>query len=176
MLRRLLLAALVALPFSLLLARAAGPSEDEKTRLSKQEVIDLMIQVGRMPRAQQESKMDLVSKDQSGSKTPRSDFLFCTGLGYLGNYRAQACVGNAFEKGLGIVEDLTEAYGWYGLALESHIADKEAEQRIQDSQMRVLQKLRSSYPSPSDDDLDDLVREQKSRVAQYQEEIKKAKK
>ncbi len=176
MLKRLLLATLVALPVSLLLARAAALSEDEKTRLSKQEVIDSMIQVGRIPRAQQESRMNLIWKDQSGSKTPRSDFLFCTGLAYLGDYRAQACVGNAFEKGLGIVEDLNEAYAWYGLALENHIADKEAEQRIQDGRERIIQKLRSSYPTPSDDDLDDMVREQKSRVAQYQEELKKAKK
>ncbi len=176
MLKRLLLATLVALPVSLLVARAAALSEDEKTRLSKQEVIDSMIQVGRIPRAQQERRMDLIWKDQSGSKTPRSDFLFCTGLAYLGDYRAQACVGNAFEKGLGIVEDLNEAYAWYGLALENHIADKEAEQRIQESKERIIQKLRSSYPSPSDDDLDDMVREQKSRVAQYQEELKKAKK
>jgi TPR repeat protein len=127
-----------------------------------------------MSRKEQDSKVDLIWKDPSGSKTPRSDFMFCAGLAYLGNFKAQACLGNAFEKGLGIVEDLSEAFTWYALALESPIADKAAEQQVQADKERVIQKLRSSYPAPNDDDLDDMVKAQMNRITQYREEMEKA--
>jgi len=180
MFRRMLLVAMITSPFTLMPARAAGQepapvSEDSKTRLSKQEIIDLMIRAASMPHAQQQSRMDLISKGQAASKTRRSDFLFCMGLAYLGNAKAQTCAGNAYEKGLGIVEDLSEAYTWYALALDNPAADKATEKRMQEDKERVTQRLRSSYPAPSDDDLDDMVKAQKSRIEQYQQEVKKAK-
>jgi TPR repeat protein len=46
----------------------------------------------------------------------------------LGNYKAQRCVGSAYESARGIVEDLSEAYTWYATALENRIADKADEQ------------------------------------------------
>jgi TPR repeat protein len=180
MLRQMFLTALFAAFFSLLPARAAGQipapsSEDVKTRLDKQEIIDLMARIGRMSRPQQDRKMDLILKDQSVSKTPRSDFMFCTGLAYLGDSRAQECVGRAFEKGIGTVEDMLEAYTWFALALENRGIDKAAKQRVQADKERVLTRLRSAYPSPTDDDLEDMVRAQESRIAQYQEEAKRTK-
>ena len=182
MLKRLTLAILiVAFPFILIQATAAGQgsgaaSEDVKTRPSKQEIIDLMTRMGRMPGQQQNSKLDQTWKDPSSGNTPRSDFMFCTGLAYLGNYKAQACVGNAYDKGRGVVEDPSEAYTWYALALGNSKADKGVEQRLQEDKERVKERLVSSYPAPTDDDLDDLVKALKSRIAQYQDEVKKGKK
>jgi TPR repeat protein len=180
MLKRLLSATLITLSFSLIQTNAAAQvpaaaSEDTKARLNKQETIDLMIQVGRIPEQQRDSRMEQIWKNQSGSKTPRSDFMFCTGFAYLGNSKAQACVGNAFENGLGVVTDNYEAYTWYALALDTHFADKAAEQRVQADEQRVKDKLFSSYPSPTDDDLDDMVKAQERRIAQYREEVRKAK-
>jgi TPR repeat protein len=137
--------------------------------------MDLMVKISRMPRPEQESRMDLIWKNSSGSKTQRSDFTFCAGLAYLGNHMAQRCVGRAFEKGLGVVEDLSEAYTWYALALENPGADKTAEQQAAADMERVKMTLHSSYPAPSDDDLDDLIRNQKNRIEQSQNEVKKAK-
>ncbi len=181
MLKRSLIAAMLMLFCAFMTASAAAQgaasvSEDAKTRLHKEEVIALMVKTGQMPKAQQDSRLDLILKDQSGSKTPRSDYLFCTGLAYLGNYKAQECIGTAFEKGLGIIEDLSEAYAWYGVAVENQGADDAAQQRLQAAEERVMRSLRSAYPAPSDDDLVDMIHAQKDRVAQYQNEMKKAKK
>jgi TPR repeat protein len=180
MFKRLLLAAMIALPLIFTLAAAAQvsstASENAKTRLNKQEVIDLMIKAGRMPAQQQSNKLDSIWKDLSASKTPRSDFLFCAGLAYLGNCKAQRCVASAYENGIGIVDDLSEAYSWYGVALENRISDKAAQELLEADTDRVKQKLLANYPHPTEDDLDDLVRAQKSRIAQYQEEAKKARK
>ena len=180
MFRRLLLATTIALPLILAIAAAAqessNASEDAKTRLNKQEVFDLMVKAGRMSAQQQSSKLDSIWKDLSTSKTPRSDFLFCAGLAYLGNYKAQRCVASAYENGIGIVDDLSEAYAWYGVALENHISDKAAQELLETDTDRVKQRLLANYPHPTEDDLDDLVRAQKSRIAQYAEETKKARK
>jgi hypothetical protein len=181
MLNKIFLAALIALSFPILTLRAAGQaptatSEDTKTRLNKQEVIGLMLKIGRMPRAQQDDRMALLWKSQSESKTPRSDFEFCVGLAYLGNYRAQACVGRAFEHGWGIVQDLSDAYAWYVLALENSIADKATEILLQEEKERLILKLRASYPAPSDDELEDLVNAEKNRFAEYRNEATKANK
>jgi hypothetical protein len=158
-------------------SNAQGPSsEDTKTRPNKQEIIDVMMKVGRMPAQQQNGKIDSIWQDISASKAPRSDFLFCLGLAYSGNYRAQKCAGSAYEKGVGIVEDLSEAYIWYAIALENRITDQSLEEMIQAEKERLKASLLSTYPHPSEDDLDDMVRAQKTRIAQYQEDVKRVKK
>jgi TPR repeat protein len=181
MLRRMLLTVILALSFPLLPAGAAnqGPaaaSEDAKTRLNKRETIDLMLKIGRMPRAQQDSRMDQIAKNQSDSKTPRSDFEFCMGLAYRGNYKAQACAAKAYEHGLGIVEDLSDAYVWYVLALENRIDDAATRKLLEEEKERLILKVRSTYPSPSDDELQDLVRAEKNRLTDYRNEAAKEKK
>ena len=147
--------------------------ESAKTRPNKQEIIDLMVQMRRMPAPQQDSRLEAILKNASASKTPRSDFLLCIGLAYLGNGRAQTCAGSAYENGRGVVEDLLDAYVWYAIAQENASADKEVEQFAQAARERVTKRLLSNYPSPTDEDLEDMVKAQKSRIAQYQEEAKK---
>jgi hypothetical protein len=174
MFKRILLTALFASLFCSLVAAAvrepAPVSEDTKTRLGKDEVIDLMVRLSSLPVSEQNSKLDLIFKNQPDSKTPRSDFLFCMGLAFLGNSKAQKCVGNAYESGRGIVEDLSEAYTWFAIAMEQNAADSSSDVE------RVKTRLVSTYPSPSDDDLDDLVRAQKSRITQYRDESRTTKK
>jgi hypothetical protein len=181
MLRRFLLTAFIALPVffaqSALSAQApAAGSEDAKTRPNKQEITDLMAQINRLPGPQQNSKIDQILTDQAGSKTPRSDFMFCTGLAYLGNAKAQACAAKAYESGLGVVEDLSEAYTWYALAHETRIANESEAQKVEEARDRVKQRLVSIYPAPTDEDLEAQVNAQKTKIAQYQSEIKKTKK
>jgi hypothetical protein len=177
MFKKFLLAVMIALPLTLARTNAQdSASEDAKTRLSKQEIVSLIVSTGRIPAQQQSSRIDAILADPSRSKTPRSDFLFCSALAYMGSYKAQYCVGSAYENARGIVEDLSEAYVWYAIAAESHSADKTAEQRIQDERDRLKTKLQTTYPSPSDDELDDLVKTQKLRIEQYREEAGKARK
>jgi hypothetical protein len=181
MLRRVFLTLILTLSFPLLSVRAAiqapaAASEDAQTRLNKKEIIDLMFKIGRMPRAQQDSRIAQIAKSQSDSKTPRSDFEFCMGLAYLGNYKAQVCAAKAFEHGLGIVEDLSDAYVWYVLALENPIADEANRKRLEEEKESLTLKLRSSYPAPSDDELEELVRTEKTRLTDYRNEVTKAKK
>jgi TPR repeat protein len=177
MVRRFILTAFIALPIlfvhSALAAQAA--SEEVKSRPNKQEIADLMLQ-NRLPGPQQNSKIDQILADQAGSKTPRSDFMFCTGLAYLGNAKAQACVAKAYEIGLGVVEDLSEAYTWYALACETRIADASEAQKMEETRDRLRLRLLSVYPHPTEEELDDQVNAQKTRIAQYQAEIKKIKK
>jgi len=149
-------------------------SEDIKTIPNKQEITDMMLQTSRISGPEQNSKVTQILKEQANSKTPRSDFMFCTGLAYLGNYKAQICVGYAYENGLGIVDDLSLAYAWYGLALESRITDEADAKRAEADRDRVKERLLSAYPHPTEDDLADLVNSQKTRIAQYQEQFKKA--
>lgn len=151
-------------------------SEDVKARPNRQEITDLMTQISRMPSRQQNEKLAQILKNPAGSKTPRSDFAFCTGLAYLGNYKAQMCVGNAYENGRGIVEDLSEAYAWYAIASESRIADEVDAKKAEAERERVKERLVSAYPHPTEDDLADMMNSQKTRIAQYQDQIKKAKK
>jgi hypothetical protein len=155
---------------------AMAQSEDVKARLNKQEITDLMIQASRMTGPQQNEKMTQILKNPADSKTPRSDFAFCTGLAYLGNYKAQICVANALENGRGIVEDLSEAYAWYAIASESKAANESEIKKAEDERERVKEKLVSAYPHPTEDDLADLVNSQNTRIAQYQDQIKKIKK
>lgn len=121
-----------------------------------------------MPSREQEAKLDLIVKNQADSKTPRSDFRFCMGMAYLGNYKAQKCVGNAYENGRGIVDDLSEAYTWYALAAEQNSAEAGADLE------RVKMRLVTAYPSPSEDELQDMVTAQKNRIKDYGEEAKKS--
>lgn len=179
MLKKICLAALIAMVFSYFPGRAAVQtpvSEEAKTRLDKKEIVDLIVKTGRMPRAQQDSGLDRILNGKLDSKTPRSDFTFCTGLAFLGNYKAQACVGSAFERGRGIVEDLTDAYIWYAIALENPIDDAAVKQRLLADKDRITLRLRSTYPTPSDEELDEWVSAQKKQMAQYRDEAKKAKK
>jgi hypothetical protein len=181
MLGKLFLAALVTISFPFLSARAAvqapsAASEDTKTRLNKNEIVDLMLKIGRMPRAQQNSRIAQIVKSPSDSKTQRSDFEFCIGLAYLGNYKAQICAAQAFEHGWGIVPDLSDAYAWYILALENPIDDAAARQRLEEEKERLVLKLRANYPSPSDEELENLVGAEKSRLADYRNEVSKVKK
>jgi hypothetical protein len=180
MVKRLFLIALLILPFALsqsVLAEqeATTVSQTVKTRLDKQETTNLMLQVGRMSAKEQDARLAGILKDQADSKTPRSDFLFCSGLAYLGNYKAQMCAGYAYEKGLGIVEDLSQAYAWYALALESHITDDADAKKLEADRDRVKNRLLSTYPHPTEDDLEALVDSQKSQIARYQEQIAKDK-
>jgi hypothetical protein len=178
MLKKILIVLTIALSLSCLQATFAQEpaSQSAKTRPNKQEIIDLMIQIGRMPAQQQSSKIDSLWQDFSVSKTPRSDFLFCMGMAYLGNYKAQRCVANAYESGSGIVEDQSEAYAWYAIALENKITDTTAAQKIEADKERVKTRLLSAYPHPTEDELDDLVRAQQTRMTQYRDDVKKPKK
>ena len=171
MIKRFFFTALLLTLPQLLMAQ----SEDVKARLNKQEITDLMIQVSRMPIQQQKDKTAQILKDPAGSKTPRSDFTFCTGLAYLGNYKAQMCVAGAIEKGRGIVEDLSEAYTWYAIASENQKSDEAEAKKAEEERERVKEKLISAYPHPTEDDLADMVNSQKDRISQYQDQIKKAK-
>ena len=178
MFKKILVITTIVVSLTLLQAPLAQDSDSEnaKTRLNKEEILDLMVQVGRMPSQQQSSKIDALWQASSAGTTPRSDFLFCTGLAYLGNYKAQRCVASAFENGRGIVEDQSEAYTWYAIALENKIPDKAAEQMIEADKDRVTTRLLSAYPHPTEDELNDLVQAQQTRLAQYREDVKKARK
>jgi len=175
MLKKILLLFAIALPL-MAAPIVAQESEDVKTRPNKQEIIDSMVKVGRMPAQQQNAKIGPLWQDLSASKTRRSDFMFCLGLAYLGSYKAQRCVGDAYENGRGIVEDLSEAYAWYSVAAENRIQDKAAQEKIDADKDRVQNRLLSAYPHPTEDDLADAVSAQKSRISQYQEDVKRTKK
>lgn len=176
--RFLFLVVTAALFISLMPMAAVGQdfgveSEGEKTRPNRDEIAKLMIQVALLPVAEQNSKMDRIWKDPSGSQTPRSDFLFCTGLAHLGNFKAQACLGNAFENGIGVVNDSYEAYIWYALALDNVIGGEELKQKVQESKDRVKRSLMAVYPAPSDQELEEVVAGQKDRIAELQAETGK---
>jgi TPR repeat protein len=177
MIKRRWLPVTIILSFSLAQGSIAGQgpspaSENERTRIFKPDIIELMVRIGRLPVLEQSDKMDLIWKAQGRSKTPRSDFLFCMRFAYLGNYKAQAYLGYAYENGRGIVEDLSEAYAWYSVALDHPDADKEFLQKLKEDTERVKQKLQMNYPAPTDDDLDDLVKDRKQQIGLYLLEIR----
>jgi hypothetical protein len=172
MIKRLISAVLLAA----LTLPAMDASEDEKARPNKEEIGKLILQFKGMPAQEQNAKLAGIIAGQDSSKTPRSDFLLCTGLAYLGNYRAQICVARAFEKGIGIVEDLSEAYTWYAVASESRISDEAEAQKVETERENVKEGLISAYPHPTEDELVDMVEAQKTRIAQYQETTQKSKK
>lgn len=164
MIKTMLSTAAVLLTFTLM----AAAQEDVKTRLDNKEILDAIATTEQMPAAQQDAKIEGLWKDPSATKTPRTDFLFCTGLAYRGDYRAQRCVGYAYENGIGIVEDLSEAYAWYTVALENPKTAEAAKPLIEGDKGRVQAALTSGYPSPTEDELEDLVRSLKNRIAELQ--------
>jgi TPR repeat protein len=151
-------------------------SEEPKTRPNKQEILELMTSAGRLPVAQQDARMDAIRQNAPAGKSARTDFLFCMGLAYLDNPKAQQCVGRAYENGRGIVEDLSDAYGWYAVALENKRADTALRETIEADKERVKDKLLSAYPHPTEDELEDLARAQISRIAQYRDDLKRTNK
>jgi len=156
-------------------SRAAAQSEDAQTRPSRQEIVDQILKAGKMPAAEREARIDQILANPAGSQTPRSDFVFCLGPAYLDSYRGQRCLAHAFESGRGVVEDLSEAYVWYSVALDNSGADAASRARIEAERDRIKARLLSTYPAPTDEDLDDLVKAQKSRILQYQTDAKKTK-
>ena len=176
MARKLLLRSLIALPFILSPAITAGQDSKsaravESTKLAKDEITMLMIQVGRMPVKQQDRKMEMIWDHLDGNETPKSDFLFCSGFAYLGNYKAQACLGNAFEKGRGVEKDLTDAYVWYAIAFDNPIEDPEIRQQIRANRDRLKKTLLTGTPARSGKELEDLVKLQKATRTLYLAEI-----
>ena len=148
-------------------------SEDEKSLLHKSEIIDLLTQVGRMSPQQQNDKIEELWANDSAGETPRSDFLYCSGFAYLDHFKAQACLGRAFENGHGIVQDYMDAYIWYTIALDHPIEDTAIKEKIQIAKDRVKMTLISVYPAPSDYELEDAVKKQKEKIVQYQAGIHK---
>jgi hypothetical protein len=147
-------------------------SEEEQTRLNKDEITKLMINVKRMAVSEQKSRMEKIWENRNASTTPRSDFLFSTALAYLDNNLAQAYLGYAYDKGCGIVQDLQEAYVWYTIALKDPINDEETAQQIQQGRDRIKMELQSNYPGPSDEDLETMVKRQTDRITKYLAEIR----
>jgi hypothetical protein len=149
-------------------------SEDDKTRPDRTEIINSMVKSAGMSSQQQDSQLNRILKSES--KTPRSDFLFCLGLAYRGVGKAQTCVAKAYETGSGVVEDQIEAYIWYALALENKSSAGSTEQSLESEEQRIKTKLQTAYPFPSDEDLENQLKTQHDRIAQYQSDFKKAKK
>ena len=171
MFQRLFCAVVLVFSLSICTATAQVPADSEKTisRPDKNETIAWMKLVSQLPAAEQNVKADAALKGitASNSKTPRSDFQLCVGLAYLGNARAQRCVGYAYEKGIGVVDDLLESYVWFELAHGG--GDKESASDV----ARVMLALNSTYPAPSEEELETEVAEQNRRLAEYQKEVKK---
>jgi hypothetical protein len=153
-------------------AQETTVSQQDTSRPDKQEIFVWLKKTAQIPEKQQNEKLDVILKSASDpeSKTPRSDFLFCIGLAYTGQGKAQQCVGRAYEKGRGVVEDLMEAYTWFALAVANNAPGGDADLE------RVKTRLLSTYPAPSDEEFDNQVLDLKGRIAQYQMELKKSKK
>ena len=143
-------------------------SETDIYRPDKSDIISWMNHAAAMTTSQQAEKVDAAIKNisLSGGKTPRSDFQICMGLAYLGNAYAQRCVANAYENGIGIIDDTLEAYVWFELAHGSGDAESGADVA------RVIIILNSVYPAPTEEELELLVTEQKIKIAEYLKEIK----
>jgi TPR repeat protein len=153
-----------------LTAQESAISQQDATRPDKPEIHSWMKKTAQISVKQQNENLDVILKSASESKTPRSDFLFCLGLAYAGNGKSQQCLGRAYEKGRGVVEDLMEAYTWFALAVENKAPESEADLD------RVKTRLLSTYPAPSDEEFENQVSDLKSRISQYQAEAKKSKK
>ena len=150
-------------------AQIPAASETDAFRPGKKEIVEWINQLSKMPVAQQNESAEAALKgiSSAGSKTPRSDFQLCAGLAFLGNAKAQRCLGYAYEKGFGVVNDLEEAYVWFELAHQG--GDKESAADVS----RIVLVLNSAYPAPSEDELEMMTIEQKRTIAEYQKEIKK---
>jgi len=168
--RSLLAVILIFSTFALTVAaQVPAASETDVYRPDKSDIIAWMNLASGIPAVQQNERADAALKNisDSGGKTPRSDFQLCVALAYLGNAKAQHCLGYAYEKGIGVVDDTLEAYVWFELAHGGGNAESAADAS------RVLLVLNSAYPAPSEEDLETMVAEQKGRIAEYQKEIKK---
>ena len=150
-------------------AQIPAASESDVTRPDKKEILDWMNQATKIPATQQDEKIATALKNisASDSATPRSDFQLCVASAYLGNAKAQRCVGYAYEKGFGVVDDLMESHAWFTLA--SHGGDAESEADV----ARVTILLNSAYPAPSEEELEVQEKAQKEKIADYQKELKK---
>jgi hypothetical protein len=171
---------MIALPLVLMPVAAAGqvsrsPSEGERADLAKDDITTLMIMVGRRPVVEQDRRMELIWTNLANSQTPRSDFLFCMGFAYLGNYKAQACLGNAYENGRGVQKDLADAYVWYSIALDNPIDDAANRQKIQADRDRTKRALLTGTPARTEKELDGLVKAQKELKMECLAEIRNTK-
>jgi hypothetical protein len=153
-------------------AQEPAISQQDNSRPDKQDILSWMHKTGQMPEKQQNENLDVILKSASDpeSKTPRSDFLFCVGLAYRGNGKAQQCLGRAYEKGRGIVEDQMEAYTWFALAVGNNTPGSDADLE------RVKTRLLSTYPAPTDEEFENQVMDQKNKLSQHQAEAKNNKK
>lgn len=153
-------------------AQETALAQQDNTRPDKQDILSSMNKAAQLPEKQQNDHLDVILKSASDpdSKTLRSDFLFCVGLAYLGNGKAQQCMGRAYEKGRGVVEDLMEAYTWFALSVGNHTTESEEELE------RVKTRLLSTYPAPTDEEFENQVSDLKSIISQYQASAKKSKK
>ena len=171
MFKRLLLSLTSIFSFLAFAAAAQVPasSETDVYLPDKNDIISWMSQAAKMPAARQNEMADAALKgiSTSDSKTPRSDFQLCVGLAYLGNAKAQRCAGYAYEKGFGVVDDMLEAHTWFELAHSGGDKESEADAR------RVLLILNSAYPAPTEEELENMAKDQKRKIAEYQKEIKK---
>jgi len=167
MIKKLLLTITMMLPVAVLAQEIKPASESEKTLLNKSEIIDLIKQVGQMSPQQRNEKIKQLCATDADSKTPRSDFLYCSAFAYLDHYKAQACLARAFENGRGIIQSYTDAYVWYTLALEHPIEDAGIKEKIQAGQDHIKMMLFSVYPAPSDYELEDEVKTQKEKIEEY---------
>ena len=177
MVKKLLLLARMVLLFAWAPIMIAGQtsksaSPDEEIGLTKDDIAMLMVQVKRIPVVQQDRRMEMIWDHLESSETPRSDFLFCTGLAYLGNYKAQACLGRAFEKGKGADKSLANAYIWYAIAFDNPINDPELRQSIRADRDRLKKELLKLSPTKSEKELEDLVKLQKAFRMQCLAEIR----
>ena len=152
---------------------ALTDSEQDRSRPGKQEIVEIMVKVGKLSPQQRDAQVRGIVQRKSESTTPRSDFLFCLGSAYLGQTIAQICVADDYEHGQGIVDDPTNAFVWYSIALEGKIADAKMEQSVRESRDRVKGKLVQNYPSPSDEELDAMIKEQNARIQESQNEAAK---
>jgi TPR repeat protein len=174
MLKRFLLAVVLIFSFFLLAlpAQETAISQQDNTRPDKQDILSWMKKTAELPEKQQNDNLDAILKSSTdpNSKTPRSNFLFCVGLAYQGNGKAQQCLGRAYEKGQGVVEDLMEAYTWFALAVGNNASGSDTDLE------RVKTRLLSTYPAPTDEEFENQVLDLKSNISQYQAAAKKAKK
>ena len=164
--RRLLLGLWIALLLGMMAAVANGQAsraaqEGGAASPAKEDIITLMVMVGRMPPVEQNRRMDFIWDNLGRGETPRSDFLFCMGFAYLGNYKAQACLGNAYASGRGTQRDIAEAYVWYAIALDNPINDAANKKKIQSDRDRIRKELSSAVPAQTEKELEDRVKAQK---------------
>jgi len=150
-------------------AQVPAAAETDIFRPDKNDIFDWMNQASKMPAAQQNERVAAALKgiSSSDSKTPRSDFQLCLGLAYLGNADAQRCVGYAYEKGVGIVDDMLEAHVWFDIAHGGGSAESQTDVT------RVLLLLNSAYPAPTEEELEQMTKDQKEIIVQYQKEFRK---